>query len=117
MAADPLVRPEYHPTLPDLLERRLGVPRRAAYAAAAVVLVVAAIAVVLALRGGDTHYVRRTPPVFNLRWSPDALKRTAPARGWLFALEGRRRGLLVQSLGVRALRLPAYRGAISGMLP
>jgi hypothetical protein len=43
--------------------------------------------------------------------------RVTPRRGELLRLEQRRDGLFIQSFAVRDLRLPPYRGALSGMLP
>ena len=52
MAADPLVRPEYGPSLPALLEERRGVRRRTTAIVAIVVLVLVAAGI---------HFGRSTP--------------------------------------------------------
>src|SRR4051794_14744150 len=110
------VRPEYGPSLAQLLEARLGVPVRVA-STVALALVVVAVAVALVLRGGEVAYLHSDQPVFNLRYSGGALHRSPPKPGILFQLIGRRGDLFLQSLTVRPLHLPPYRGAVSGLLP
>jgi hypothetical protein len=116
VAPDSAVRPEYGPSLAQLLQSRLGVPTRVA-TVVAVVLVVAAVAGALVLRGGDVAYLHSGTPVFNLRYSGGAMHRSPPKPGILFQLLGRRGDLFLQSLTVRPLHLPPYRGAVSGLLP
>ena len=116
MAADPLVRPEYGPSLSAWLEARFRVPRRATIAVAVALLVVAGVAVLLATRSGDTRYVNKDP-VFNLRYAADALKREPPPPGWLLVLDSHRGGKFVQSLAIRRLTLPPHRGGVSAFLP
>jgi hypothetical protein len=112
-----VLRPEYGPSLPQLLRARFGIPTRVV-STAALVLVAGAIAFVLFGRGGgEVHLVHRTPaPVFNLRYA-NVLHRSPARPGVLLELVGRRGGLFLQSMTVRPLRLPAYRGAVSGQLP
>jgi hypothetical protein len=117
MAADPLVRPEYGPSLPAWLEARFRVPRRATFAVVVALLVLAAVVVVLATRGGDTRYVNHAEPVFNLRYAPDALRHDPPPPGWSLVLDAHRGGKFVQSLAVRRLTLPAHAGGVSSFLP
>src|SRR4051794_4985046 len=116
MAADPLVRPEYGPSLPAWLETRFRLPRRTTVAVALVLLAVAGVVVLLATRSGDARHVNKAP-VFNLRYAPDALKRETPPPGWLLVLDSRRGGKFVQSLGIRRLTLPPHRGGVSAFLP
>jgi hypothetical protein len=102
--------------LPQLLRSRLGIPTRVT-GAVALVLALAAIAFVLSGRGGEVHVVHRTPPpVFNLRYA-SVLHRSPARPGVLLELVGRRGNLFLQSMTVRPLHLPAYRGAVSGQLP
>jgi hypothetical protein len=111
-----VVRPEFGPTLPQLLRARLGVPARVTTAVALLVVAVA-IVVVLASRGGEVHVIHRTPePVFNLRYA-SVLHRSPPRPGVLFELVGTRGDLFLQSMTVRPLHLAPYRGAVSGDLP
>ncbi|MEA2273319.1 MAG: hypothetical protein QOI98_2027 [Solirubrobacteraceae bacterium] len=113
------LRPEFGPTLPELLAPRwrgLGVvPRRALVVAALAVAALAALALRAAV-GGDQEFVHRQAPTFNLRY-PDALKRLAPRPGDYLRLESTRNGLFLQSFAVRQLHLPAYRGAPDGEFP
>jgi hypothetical protein len=118
MAAEPLVRPEYGPSLPALLEARLRVPRRVTIAVAVALLVLAGVVVLLAAGGGDTRYVNHDKPVFNLRYAGDALRhQTPPPPGWALVLDAHRGGKFVQSLAVKPLTLPPHRGGISSFLP
>jgi hypothetical protein len=112
---DSAVRPEFGPSLPQLLRTRFGVPPIVPTVAVAV-LVLGAIVVALALRGHDVRMVHRSPPVFNLRYAK-VLHRSPPHPGVLLELEGRRGDLFLQSLTIRPLHLPPYRGAVSGLLP
>jgi hypothetical protein len=117
MATEPLVRPEYGPSLPALLEQRARVPRRLTMAVAAGVLVIAAAAVaVLTVHGEDKRYVHRSDPVFNLRYAEGALQRSSPP-GWALMLSSRRGGKFVQSFSVKGLTLPPHKGGASGYLP
>jgi hypothetical protein len=114
---EPALRPEYGPALPDLLRTRLGVPRGVTYVLAAI-----AAAGLLALGftvavAGDERYLHEGEPVFNFRYAADALSRETGRDGMLVRLEGRRGDVFLQSMEVRRLRLPPYRGAVSGQLP
>ncbi len=109
------VRPEFGPTLPEVVGPRLRrAPRAARVALAAVAtLLLAALIWALFLRGDDRTVVvvRDAPVAFNLTHD-DALRRAAPAPGQFVALEGE--GL---RFSVSALRLPPYEGDSSGTLP
>lgn len=100
------VKREFGPTLPELVSPRL-------LAAGAVVLAV--LAGLFLLRGGassdETPVVVEEPVAFNLRYGP-ALERTEASPGEQLRLRGRD-----QSLTVKSLFLPAYRGEASGVLP
>src|SRR4051812_41133686 len=100
MAADPLVRPDYGPSLPAWLEARFRVPARTTITVAIVLLAIVALVVALAVRGGDTRYVNHAQPVFNLRYASDALQRPKPPPGWSLVLDARHAGKFVQSLAV-----------------
>lgn len=113
------VRPEFGPTLPELAGpawRRLPRAARVGVALGAGVLLVALAA--LALRGGEDRrtVVVRGEPTFNLV-HPAALERVDPQAGELLRLERRADGRVTQRLTVRAVRVPAYRGDIGGLLP
>jgi hypothetical protein len=113
------LRPEFGPTLGELLAprwRRLGVgARRAALAAAAGLVVLAALGLRAAL-AGDQSYVHRQAPTFNLRWN-DPLKRVASGPDEYLRLVSRRGDLFLQSFAVRRLTLPPYSGDPNGELP
>ena len=113
--SDTVVKPEFGPSLPRLLHARLGLSPRLV-TALAVALVVAAVGVAFAMRPHDVHLIHRDAPVFNLRYAK-VLHRMPPEPGVVLGLEGRRGDLFLQSLTIRPLRLPAYRGAVSGLLP
>jgi hypothetical protein len=112
------VRPEFGPTLPELLAAR-GLSRRAIAAGAVALVVLAAGAwlLVQSLRDRE-HLVADGPPAFNLVYAPSVLHR-APARGdELVRLEGARRDVSV-TITVRPVRVPAHARAdvVGGYLP
>jgi len=110
-----LVLPQYGPGAPELIRRRFG--RRGLIAAAAAVAVLA-IAVVVAVLAGDglTSLEHRSAPVFTILHPADTVRRVAPAPGEIVRLRSRR-GRLEALVTVRPIRLPAYRGSVSGLLP
>lgn len=112
-----LVRPQFGPTLPALLQRRLGIPPRVTLAAIALLLLAAVVAIAVRLRADDTvELVHRSPPAFTLLYVPEVV-RPAPARGdELLRLAARSRGVVL-TVTVRPLRLPPYRGVAAGALP
>jgi hypothetical protein len=113
------LRPEFGPTLGELLSprwRRLGTgARRVAIVALAALAVVAVLGLRSAL-AGDHTFVHRQAPAFNLRWT-DPLKRVAPQAGDYLRLESHRGDLFLQSFAVRRLNLPPYSGDPNGELP
>jgi len=112
---EPALRPEFGPSLPQVLRARLGVPVRVT-AVLGLLVAGAVVAALLLARADEVRYVHRSAPVFNLRYA-DVLERLPPRPGVLLALEGRRGDLFLQGMSIRPLRLPPYRGAVSGMLP
>jgi hypothetical protein len=110
-----LVRDEYGPTLPELL-RRVSRPLRIAAWAGLALLV--AVGVWLGTGGAsapERHAVIRGERTFNLAWTPSRLERVQRP-GALFALEGRRGDLFLDSFAVQPVTLPAYRGSPGGVL-
>jgi hypothetical protein len=110
-----LVKDEYGPTLPELLRR---VPRWAQFAAWAAIALVVAVGLGLGTGGAaapERHAVVRGERTFNLAWDPRRLQRVQ-VPGTLFALEGRRGDLFLDSLAVKPVTLPAYEGAPGGVL-
>jgi hypothetical protein len=108
------VRPEFGPTLPELAGPRLrALPRGARIAlAVAVALLLAVIAWALFIRSGERRDVLvRGPITFNFQYDPPVRQR--PVHAGELARVGRGR----ESMAVRPIALPAYRGASSGFLP
>ena len=85
--------------------------------AVAAVLVVAAAATVLLLRERDSRASYDGNPAFALDYDPDLLRTVAPRAGELLRLRGDGADGLRVDIAVRPLRLPAYRGDASGILP
>jgi hypothetical protein len=110
-----VVRPEFGPTLPELLGPRLrALPRavRLALAAALAALVVLAL-VLIATRDDGLHGAQVHGQVaFNVQWT-SALHRVAPHPGELLRLQDRAGA---QSYVVRPLRLAPYQGDTSAVL-
>ena len=82
--AGPPVRPEFRPTLPELLGprmRRLG--RVGTVLVGVAALVVVALLIALGRSGGDgtKALVVRGPTTFNLKYDPARLERAAPGSG------------------------------------
>jgi hypothetical protein len=110
-----MVKDEYGPTLPELLR---GVPRWAQLAAWGAIALLLAIGLWLGTGGAsapERHVVVRGERTFNLAWNPDRLQRVQQP-GALFALEGHRGDLFLDSMTIKAVTLPAYRGAPGGVL-
>ena len=113
------VKPEFGPTLPQLLGPRIdSLPRIVARTGALLALLAVALVVVIALRSRD--------PVFHS--PPGALAKFSTSYSRAMTLEPTPRGAIVlleqhSSIGLEAsfeitpLRLPRYGGEISGLLP
>lgn len=116
MAALPL-RPEYRPTLPQLLAPRWrGASRgvRALTIAFATMLAVATVALVLTLLPARISYGGAVPFSFSYR----SLYRTSPPPGADVRVVRRdRAGNIEDSFAVAPLTLPPYKGALSGAEP
>lgn len=110
----PQVRPEYGPTLPELIA---PLPRRLRIALAIAAVAVAVIAAGLLVTAGEEEHevLVREPITFNLIYGAGLERTEVP--GTLLALQRRADGTLTDSYVVRELRLPAYRGAPAGILP
>jgi hypothetical protein len=117
--ADPLVLPEYGPTLPEIARRRFGWPERTTIALLIGVGALIVIAVLLVRPQVDplTKYVHHEDPVFNLLYDRRALHETAPRGDELVRLEGRR-GRMSAAIAVARLDLPGATGDVAhGYLP
>ncbi len=108
------VKPQYGPTLVQMLAPRPLVVRLAAGALAAL-LAAAVVVIALRSRADETVVLERTPIAFNLAYGPQFERSTRP--GTLLALDHSRAGLFLDSYVLRPLVLPAYRGAAGGTLP
>jgi hypothetical protein len=114
-----VVRPEFGPTLPELLGPRVRALPRAAQVALALLaaLAVAALAL-LAIRGTKddrAQAVVREPIAYNLVYPP-ALQRVRPHKGETLRLQTPPGTAAPQSFAVKSLRLPPYRGDSTGIL-
>ena len=109
-----LVRPEFEPTLPALMRRRLGLRERTTV----VLLVLAFLALVAAAvlvwprvdRIGEV--VHRGDPAFTMEYRNDLFEATEPRPGELARIEGRR-GRQAVEIAVQPLELPAYEGDVA----
>jgi hypothetical protein len=109
-----LVRPEFEPTLPALVRRRLGVRERTTIALLLAALAVFAVALVLVRPRVDRigEIVHGDDPAFTLQYRNDLFHDEPPRSGELARLEGRR-GRQAVSITVRPLDLPARDGDVA----
>jgi len=114
-----VVRPEFGPTLPELLGPRVrALPRAGQVVLAAVAAaVVVALGVALVRGGGEerTTVVVREPIAYNLVYPP-ALRRVPPRGRETLRLETAPGAADPQSFAVAPFRLPPYRGDSTGVL-
>jgi hypothetical protein len=108
------VKPQYGPTLVQLLAPRPLAVRIAAGIGAAL-LIVAVVLIALSTRPDVTYILEHEPVTFNFGYGPQ-FERVSKA-GSVVALSHVRDGLFLDSYVVRPLALPPYRGAVGGMLP
>jgi hypothetical protein len=114
-----VVRPEFGPTLPELLGPRVrALPRALQLALAALAAVVVLAAAAFLLRGGrDTRpqAVVRAPVAFNLLY-PEPLERVTPRGREVLRLQTPASVAAAQSFAVTPLKLPPYRGDAGAVL-
>jgi hypothetical protein len=111
-----VVRPEFGPTLPELLAPRVrALPRagRLALAALAAGVVVVVAWLVLIGPGGSKGVLVRKPVTFNTIYT-DAMTRVPPRPGEVLRLTTPSGP--PESMAVRILRLPPYRGDVSATM-
>jgi hypothetical protein len=117
--AQPLVKPQYGPSLPALMRTW---PRRRRMAVIAGIVLVVVLAAGLAVRRVVRNEqqtevaVVEGPPAFNLIWR-SGLERVKPNPGELLRLENPPGAPYVQRYVVRPLRIPPYRGDAFGVIP
>jgi hypothetical protein len=108
-----LVRPEFEPTLPALVRRRLGVRERTTIIVLVALLAVFVAAVVLVRPRVDRiSEIVHDEPAFTLEYRNDLLHTGPPQSGELARLEGRR-GRQAVTITVRPLELPAREGNVA----
>jgi len=111
------VKEEFEPTLPQLLAPRIdSLPRIVLRIIAVGALVVAAALIALTLRLRDPVFSTAGPPAFSTSYSR-AMTKEPPPHGVLLLLEQHSSVGLEASFEITPLRLPSYRGEISGQLP
>jgi len=115
-----VVRPEFGPTLPELLAPRIrALPRAAQVALAVLALAVVVLAALLLLRreedDGRLQAVVREPIAYNLVY-PRTLARVAPRGRETLRLQTPAGAADPQSFAVTPYRLPAYKGDPTGIL-
>jgi hypothetical protein len=111
------VKPEYGPSLPELLESRavrVGLRLRGLF-----VLVTIAVVVIvgLSLATGGASLISRSVPGMSFSFSYASMQREAAPPGQYALVEKRRGSELVARLAVAPLPLPAYAGDVSGLAP
>jgi hypothetical protein len=114
-----VVRPEFGPTLPELLGPRVRALPRAAQVVLALLAALVLVALVALIRR-DTddnrpHVVVREPIAYNLIYPP-SLQRVRPHAGETLRLETPPGTAAPQSFAVKPLTLPPYRGDSTGIL-
>ena len=109
-----LVRPEFEPTLPVLVRRKLGVRERTTILVLIGLLVLAGVALLLVRPRVDRigEVVHGDDPAFTLQYRNDLLHSLEPREGELARLAGRR-GRQSVTITVRPLELPARGGDVA----
>jgi hypothetical protein len=117
MSDTPLLRPEFGPTLPELLSRRLSVSRRVIAIVAALVLVLIVAGIKVGLGIGRATIAVGGDPSFSLVYKTHRLHKAPLRPGELARVQGRAKHVFV-ALTARRVALPPFRGdVIGGQLP
>ena len=119
-ALGPPVRPEFRPTLPELLGprmRRLGRAGTIVVGLAALVLVIALVALGSSSGDGTKVLVVRGPVTFNLKYDPARLERATPSAGDSLLLRTLASDKDPERFSVRPITLPPYTGDPAGVEP
>ena len=118
--AGPPVRPEFRPTLPELLGprlRRLGRAGTVVVVVLAVVLVVLLVALGRSAGDGTKVLVVRGPVAFNLKYDDARLERATPQAGDSLLLRTVASDPDPERFAVRPITLPPYTGDPAGVEP
>lgn len=114
-----VVRPEFGPTLPEMLGPRVRALPRAARVALAIVAAIAVVALAaVVLRGSEDtrpHAVVREPIAYNLLYTRP-LERVRPRAGETLRLQTPPGRAATQSFAVKPFTLPPYHGDSTGIL-
>jgi hypothetical protein len=117
MSRVPLLRPEFGPSLSELVSGRFSVSRRAVAIGAVVALVVLAVVIKVVTDDGREQLTVHGNPDFNVVYDPGSLHRAAPHPGEVMRLEGHSSHVDV-AVTARHANLPPYPGdVIGGQLP
>jgi hypothetical protein len=117
MSRVPLLRPEFGPTLPELISRRFSISRRAVAIAAVIALIVLAVVIKVVVDDGRDKLVVHGKPSYNVLYDPSQLHKAAPQGDEQMRLVGKRPHVSVE-LTARPAKLPPYSGdVIGGQLP
>jgi hypothetical protein len=117
--AEPVVLPQYGPTLPEVARRRFGLRERTTVVLLLVLAALIALALFVVRPQVDplAKYVHHGDPTFNLLYRRSALHKVAPQGAELVRLQGHR-GRLTTTIAVEPLTLPPATGDIAhGALP
>ena len=111
-----LVLPEYGPTAPELLRRRLKPGARRLVYGAIALLVVALALLVIGHGDGLTELQHTAAPQFTLLYPPSQVHKVKAGPGEIMRFRSGR-GRLRMVIAIRRLTLPAYQGSVGGLLP
>src|SRR5262245_65896961 len=93
MSRAPLLRPEFGPTLPELISGRFSVSRRAVAIGAVITLIVVAVVIKVVADDGRDKLVVHGTPSFNVLYDPWLLHKATQANGDLMRLVGKTKRL------------------------
>jgi hypothetical protein len=117
MSRVPLLRPEFGPTLPELISGRFSVSRRAVAIGAVVALILTLVVIKVVTDDGRDKLVVHGTPSFNVLYDPSKLHKATPASGDLMRLTGKTKHV-ESELTARHANLPPFNGdVIGGQLP
>ena len=114
----PQLKPQFGPTLPELLAPRMAnLPRIVKRVVAVLVAIVVAIVIVVVLRSQDPVFTHNGPPAsFTTSYSRAFTREPVSGNVLLKLIQNSSVGLEA-SFEIQTLRLPRYGGEISGLLP